>query len=314
MDILLQVTISGDALFKTAQLLANKAKGNCLELAGIMLFIHFAYMLFKVLVFGESYSTSVMNLIRVVALMFLIGYYNQLMGLVVGAVNELASTYTKVDDILAQMKKVSGDANNPATEASGWDLLTMDFGKLINVVLTAIQNGLSMIIRLLLENVKNVLVAFTYSVGIFAAALSTVPGLGGTITHWFRSMLNILFWTLTLAVLDNLVVGLSTTIQTTNQGSDIINMLVVNIALIIMYLGVPLLTTIYIGSSAIGGIIRSMQGVSGGMAGATLSSASSVGKSAWVKSAGARGRAWEATKQGFFEAFSKTNSTNRTKS
>ena len=218
MDILLQATISGDALFKTAQLLANKAKGNCLELAGIMLFIHFAYMLFKVLVFGESYSTSVMNLIRVVALMFLIGYYNELMGLVVGAVNELANTYAKVDDILAQMKKVSGDANNPSTEASGWDLLTMDFGKLINVVLTAIQNGLSMIIRLLLENVKNVLVAFTYSVGIFAAALSTVPGLSGTITHWFRSMLNILFWTLTLAVLDNLVVGLSTTIQTTNQG------------------------------------------------------------------------------------------------
>eukprot|EP01036_Dinobryon_divergens_P044022 gene44022-58699_t len=106
MDILLQATISGDALFKTAQLLANKA---------------------KVLVFGESYSTSVMNLIRVVALMFLIGYYNELMGLVVGAVNELANTYAKVDDILAQMKKVSGDANNPSTEASGWDLLTMDF-------------------------------------------------------------------------------------------------------------------------------------------------------------------------------------------
>ena len=104
MDILLQATISGDALFKTAQLLANKAKGNCLELAGIMLFIHFSYMLFKVLVFGESYSTSVMNLIRVVALMFLIGYYNELMVLVVGAVNELANTYAKVDDILARYK------------------------------------------------------------------------------------------------------------------------------------------------------------------------------------------------------------------
>ena len=278
-----------------------------------MLFIHFSYMLFKVLVFGESYSTSVMNLIRVVALMFLIGYYNELMVLVVGAVNELANTYAKVDDILAQMKKVSGDANYPSTEASGWDLLTMDFGKLINVVLTAIQNGLSMIIRLLLENVKNVLVAFTYSVGIFAAALSTVPGLGGTITHWFRSMLNILFWTLTLSVLDNLVVGLSTTIQTTNQGSDIINMLVINMALIIMYLGVPLLTTIYIGSSAIGGIIRSMQGVSGGMAGATLSGAGSVGKSAWAKSADMRTKAWTSTKQGFSNVFG-NNSTNRTKS
>lgn len=312
-DTILQVAISGDALFKTAQLLATKAKGNCLELAGIMLFIHFAYMLFKVLAFGESYGTSVMNLIRVVALMFLIGYYNELMGLVVGAINELANTYAKVDDILAQMKKVSGDVNNPSTEASGWDLLTMDFGKLINVVLTAIQNGLSMIIRLLLENVKNVLVAFTYSVGIFAAALSTIPGLGGTITHWFRSMLNILFWTLTLTVLDNLVVGLSTTIQTTNQGSDIINMLVVNMALIIMYLGVPLLTTIYIGSSAIGGIIRSMQGVSGGMAGATLSGAGSVGKSSWAKSADMRTKVWTSTKQGFSNVFG-NNSTNRTKS
>ncbi|GAB2613869.1 hypothetical protein [Emticicia sp. W12TSBA100-4] len=310
-DTILQVTISGDALFKTAQLLATKAKGNCLELAGIMLFIHFAYMLFKVLVFGESYGSNVLNLIRVVALMFLIGYYNELMGLVVGAINELANTYTKVDDILAQMKKVSGDANNPSTEASGWDLLTMDFGKLINVVLTAIQNGLSMIIRLLLENVKNVLVAFTYSVGIFATALSTVPGLGGTITHWFRSMLNILFWTLTLSILDNLVVGLSTTIQTTTQGSDIVNMLVINLALILMYLGVPLLTTLYIGSSAIGGIIRSIQGATGGMVAA---GASVAGKSVWEKSAGARTKAWEATKQGFSDVFSRNDTTNRTKS
>jgi hypothetical protein len=126
-------------------------------------------------------------------------------------------------------------------------------------------------------------------------------------------MLNILFWTLTLAVLDNLVVGLSTTIQTNTQGSDIINMLVINLALIIMYLGVPLLTTIYIGSSAIGGIIRSMQGVSGGMAGATLSGAGSVAKSAWAKSADMRTKAWTSTKQDFSNVFG-NNSTNRTKS
>ena len=260
-QILLQVAISGDALYKTAQLLADKAKGNCLSLAGIMLFVHFSYTLFRMLVFGEKLDVT--NLMRVVALMFFIGSYNELMGLVVSAINELSNTYAKVDDILAKIKTVSGDSAN---NSSAWDMLTMDLGGALNFILTAIEHGLSMIIRLLLENVKQVLMAFIYSVGIFAAALSTVPGLGGTISHWFRAMLNILFWTLTLSVLDNLVVGLSTAISS-NQGSDIVNMLVVNLALILMYIAVPVLTTIYIGYAATSSMMGAMNGLVGGAAG-----------------------------------------------
>jgi hypothetical protein len=91
--------------------------------------------------------------------------------------------------------------------------------------------------------------------------MSVLPGFGKLLMKWFSHYLSVQFWSITLVILDNLVVlytdisKMRTSVMSglsLSEASEKIDILLLNIVITVLYFMVPYLTSLFIGQSSTG--------------------------------------------------------------
>ena len=261
----------GEMFFASAILLIKGVVTKCLTFIPLMLFVHLVISLTKMYFGDMRFDPSA--LIKVIAIWICVAAYEPIVYAIYDATFWFNSLVSNVDsDIMKSLNTLSetGYLKQHTKEFSfpnvkvPFDDMTSFFTWLI----LAVENGLSMIVRLFIERIRGMLIAFILACGPVAFTISTIPGFGGTIGHWLRIFLSTALWGLTLGILDAIMVGFISkftipTGTTLSEASAVLDLLVVNGAVILMYLSVPLLTSFYIGSAASSSFLRAAQGAAG---------------------------------------------------
>jgi hypothetical protein len=249
-----------------AKVLVSTASGTCLSVAFAMLAIQVFWMITQVIVFQKAWD--LMAVLRVLGFIFFISFYNELATSIVWTADNISNLFEAKKDILNALGKITTGDITQTHETSLGILGTLpydDFSSFVAWLMSKIQEGLSLFVRLLIGKMQVMLVSFMYVAGIFAAMLATIPGFSGSFGHWLKNLLNVLFWSLTLAILDNFMVFFFKSYQP-DPADAMVDLVVLNLAIIIMYISVPLLTSLYIGHAAASGLMSRMGGTMGGVA------------------------------------------------
>ncbi len=249
-----------------AKVLVSTASGTCLSIAFSMLAIQVFWMITQVIVFQKAWD--LIAVLRVLGFIFFISFYNELATSIIWTADNISNLFEAKKDILNALGKITTGDITQTHETSLGILGTLpydDFSSFVAWLMSKIQEGLSLFVRLLIGKMQVMLVSFMYVAGVFAAMLATIPGFGGSFGHWLKNLLNVLFWSLTLAILDNFMVFFFKSYQP-DPADAMIDLVVLNLAIIIMYISVPLLTSLYIGHAAASGIMSRMGGTMGGVA------------------------------------------------
>jgi hypothetical protein len=248
-----------------AKLLTSTATPTCLGIAFAMLAIQVFWMISQVIVLQKAWD--LMGTLRVLAFIFFIYFYNELASAILWTADNISNLFEAKKDVLNALGKIStGNVMQEHTTSLGLlgELPFDDFSSFVAWLMSKIQEGLSLFVRILIGRMQIMVVAFMYVSGVFAAMLATVPGFSGSFQHWLKNLLNVLFWSLTLAILDNFMVFFFKN-YLPDPADAMLDLVVLNLAIIIMYISVPLLTSLYIGHAAASGMISRMSGAIGGL-------------------------------------------------
>ena len=292
-----------------AKILVSTASGTCLGIAFAMLAVQIFWMITQVIVFQKTWD--LMGSMRVLGFIFFIAFYNEFATSIIWTADNISNLFEAKKEIMAALGKISiGDVTQNHSTSLGLlgSLPYDDFSSFVAWLMSKIQEGLSLFVRLLIGKMQVMILAFMYVAGIFAAMLATIPGFSGSFGHWLKNLLSVLFWSLTLAILDNLMVFFFKSYQP-DPADAMIDLVVLNLAIIIMYISVPLLTSLYIGHAAASGMISRMSGAIGGIAYTAGGFVSKNGGQAGSK-------AWNFAQKSFSNVMGriKDNSASRTKS
>lgn len=155
-----------------------------------------------------------------------------------------------------------------------------------------LQWGFVKVTRLIIEQIRNVLLGFLIAVGPVAILLSILPIWRNMLQHWFQIFVSVMLWALTLNILDHFVINYSTNMGqfkqvledgTTEYGNGIHNWGAesgfVNVVFAFFYLAVPMLTSFYSGKQLAGGFLTMMTNkVMGAMVGGAKMLVGAMGK------------------------------------
>ena len=261
------------AAMGAAKALVSTAIPTCLNIAFSMLAVQLFFMITQAIVFQKGWNLD--PPLKILALIFFITFYNELAYSIVWTADTVSNLFEIKKDILAALGKITtGDIVQKHETSLGFmgTLPYDDFSSFVAWLMSIIQEGLSMIIRILISRMQTMLVAFMYVAGVFAAMLATLPGLGGSFLYWLKNLLQVLFWSLSLAILDNLIVFFLKSYQP-DTADAMIDLVVLNLAIILMYISVPVLSSLYIGHAAVNSLMSRMSGVAGGMLGGMVGAA-----------------------------------------
>jgi len=120
-------------------------------------------------------------------------------------------------------------------------------GALSNIGDWIIANCTHMIIvvtRAVIYIIRSLILVFLFAVGPLAILVSMFPGFEDNLKHWFKYYVMVVFWTVTLAVLDLILYQY---LDYCEKNSVIDGITTVNIGIALMYLIAPYLTNRYIG-------------------------------------------------------------------
>lgn len=238
-----------------------------------MLFMHLVIMLCKAY-FGDM-RLDPSGVIKVIALWICVAAYSPLIYAIYDATlwfNALvADTNVNILESLDKLADNSYLKQHTTTANFGFTDVKLPFDDATSFftwIVLMVENGLAMIVRIFIERIRAMLLAFTLACGPVAFTIATIPGFGGTAGHWLRIFISTSLWGLTLSILDGLMASFiqnfnMPTGDSMTEAAVSLDILVVNGAVILMYLSVPLLTSFYIGSAASASFLRAAQGAAG---------------------------------------------------
>jgi hypothetical protein len=156
-------------------------------------------------------------------------------------------------------------------------LSTFTFSGLMTRLFTATT---VLIIRKIMTFIQQFILGFLYVCGPIAMTLSVVPTFGQLAMKWLQNFLAVQMWGLTFVLLDTLYKfyaesarapgGLfGNIVNGPQQSVDDQMFMLTSVAFVLLYVMVPYLTSMFIGSSAAQGFIGSMTGMAVGAATAT---------------------------------------------
>jgi len=159
-------------------------------------------------------------------------------------------------------KQEAAQAAKAAAGGGFFDFMpTMEEAKnLFTYLLLLIEQGTLSSIRVAMELFQMVLLSILFATGPFAIALSVIPGFHPVLGHWFKKWIQINFWSVTFCVLDSIVMafnlGSANDFESAGYafGTTQINALLMNVILIICYLMVPYITSLYLGALGDAGV------------------------------------------------------------
>ncbi|RPD43946.1 hypothetical protein DNI29_22810 [Hymenobacter sediminis] len=145
-----------------------------------------------------------------------------------------------------------------------------------------------LIIRHIMQFIQQFILGFLYVCGPIAMTLSVIPAFGQLALKWLQNFLAVQLWGLTFVLLDTIYGFYAETAQAPNglfsgltggpqQSVDDEKFMVMSVAFVLLYVMVPYLTSMFIGSSAVQGFVGSMVGSAVGAATAVAGVASPGG-------------------------------------
>jgi hypothetical protein len=211
-----------------------------------------------------DYSPVVRGFILMVSLFF----YAEVLGLISGAIGGFAGFITQPDNIYANLNVLQSGvpaepdpADNSISGYIGQAVALMSSFNLHEMMQSFVLGGIASIARKLIELFRQTLLGFLYVVGPIALMMSVLPGFGKLLMKWFSHYLSVQFWSITLVILDNLVVlytdisKMRTSVMSglsLSEASEKIDILLLNIVITVLYFMVPYLTSLFIGQSSTG--------------------------------------------------------------
>ena len=154
-------------------------------------------------------------------------------------------------------------------------LKTITSFSLTSILLQLVTGEVVLLVRQIMQFIQQFILGFLYVCGPISICLSVIPAFGQLAMKWLQNFLAVQFWGLSFAILDLLytyyvagnahvggaALALSAAEADTKQ-------LIVSVAFIMLYLLVPYLTSLIIGSSAAQGFVGSEVGMAAGAAAA----------------------------------------------
>ncbi len=262
------------ALDFTMYSLTDMATRPCVGIILCCCILHFFLTYARTYLTSSDLSMDFSHILRCVAVGFFVAFYSSLMPLVANGIQSITGYFSKVPDVLDALNNITeAMSKNPKTSTTfestffsdGFTLPFNDGKTFITYIVLCIEQGLTMIVRLFVERVRSILFAFLFAVGPLALALSCIPGLSGIAVHWFKTWLSVALWTVTLAVIDNLVLVMQGQIikevaNATDGTAFSMDVVCINLVFIVMYFSVPVLTTYYVGGSGGGAFLAKTGG------------------------------------------------------
>ena len=296
--ILLQATppiTTGEMFMKASVPLIDVAVKRGLTLIPLMLFLHLVISLTKMYFGNMRFDPS--SMIKVIFIWICLAAYYPLVSSISEAIGYLCSMFGEPGkDILKTLNNLSENAYLKKHTTNFSYLNTKvpfdDATSFFTWLVLAVENGLAMVVRLFIERVRAYLTGFVMVCGPIAFTIATIPGFGGTIGHWTRIFFSVSLWSLTLAILDAIMVNFMAGFtvasgSTLTEAAAVLDLLVVNGVVILMYLSVPVLTSFYLGASAAGSFLSAAQSAAGSaaaFAGGAVTGAASKYRTAHEKS------------------------------
>lgn len=273
--IFLQLTSTGsvgEVFFRAATATIDTSVAKCLVIMPLALFMHLMIVLTKAY-FGDM-RIDISPLLKVILIWILLAGYTELVSAIYDATLYLAGIFGDPStSILESLNKISDNSylKQHSTSLAFTDVrIPFDDGtSFMTWLMLTVENGLALIIRLFIERIRVILLAYVVAAGPIAFTIATIPGFGGTFLHWIRVFIATSLWSLTLSILDAIMNAALPTISiptgsAISEVQGVLDMLILNGAVVLMYLSVPLLTSYYIGgSSGVGAGLRAAQGYMG---------------------------------------------------
>lgn len=170
--------------------------------------------------------------------------------------------------------------NDPTFESRG--MVERSFDHFTDWIIANCTHLLIMFARSFMIIGKEIFLMVLITLGPLSVMLSMFPTFENTLPHWFKSVVGIAFWGITMQVLDMvLILYLKSYLSATNTDG----LSVVNLVISIMYIMIPIITAIVVGGNSVNMLNRITSLLALGAAKATNSSSVLSGR-AW---AGKRG-------------------------
>ncbi|WP_017733364.1 hypothetical protein [Nafulsella turpanensis] len=195
-------------------------------------------------------------------LMGLLFFYQELLDLISGTIGAFAGYLQEPSNIYERLDELAaGRAAATDPTLSGYVEEVVQFFNSFNL-LSLLQSialgGIASIARKLMELFRQTLLGFLYITGPIAITLSVLPAFGQLLQKWFQHYLSVQCWSITLIILDNLVVLYRNLSQqrlgimnglSISEAAEKLDMLLITLVIALLYFMVPYLTSLFIGQT-----------------------------------------------------------------
>ncbi len=272
------------AFINMVLLLVNTVRQNCLFLVPAFLLAGLIVAIVRSVFSQGPMSVNGGFMLRGILIWCVLFNYIEIIDLVTGGIEGFRDLIpqpgTILDDLnefsnmTLNMQRAATDPNMPTQDkilefAKG--LFDFNFG-LLYFVNAAFEEGLTMLIRIGLEKIRAMLLAFLTVAGPLSLALSVFPGMEKVSGHWFRGWFSVHMWSVTIRILDAVIHNYNQAVFThmTDSSTIMIDSLVVNIVCMLMYLMVPTLTSYFVGQALTNGFLSKLAGTAATVVGTAM--------------------------------------------
>ena len=242
--------------------MANVVLYPCMLLVPTLVLITLIISLIKGFTASQGVAVNYGMVSRGFILMGVLFFYQELLGLISGTIGAFAGYLNQPANIYAEMDKlVGGEAQAEDQGLLGYADQVVEFFNsfnLLNLLQSFAMGGVASIARKLMELFRQTILGFLYIIGPIAISLSVLPVFGQLAKKWFQNYLSVQCWSITLIILDNLVVlyrnltqhrlGLMTGLSV-SEAVEKLDMVLITIVIAILYLMVPYLTSLFVGQT-----------------------------------------------------------------
>ncbi len=140
------------------------------------------------------------------------------------------------------------------------------------------MEGFSMVVRVGIEKIRALLLAFLTIAGPLSITISVFPGMEKVAGHWFRGWFSIHMWSVTICILDAIIHNYNKSVfaSADSYANQMVMMdaMIINLVCIIMYLMVPTLTSYFVGQALTNGFLSRASSIAKTVASAAVTAAS----------------------------------------
>jgi len=260
----------------------------CRFITPTFMLIALLYTIGRGFISGSGLSMDWGPIIKAVWIFFLLFFYKELIDTLSSGIAGFTRLFATPDGSTAASAMgatiSAGDTLSQKTVVEqGVDeisnlLKTITSFSLTNILLQLITGEVVLLIRQIMQFIQQFILGFLFVCGPISICLSVVPAFGQLAMKWLQNFLAVQLWGLSLALLDLLYTFYTATNTTfggvfagalspTSAETDT-KQLIVSVAFIMLYLMVPYLTSLIIGSSAAQGFVGSVVGMAASAAAA----------------------------------------------